>query len=182
MNALKVGHARVDRRWDFALEIRVRRLEDEADRVIDRRIAIRLRVATRRCPWAANRSARDPVPGLLKARNVVVPPKAAATESWKKRSGSLVSCDARVGVDIDNARQHEQAGGIDLVRVGVRGQLRFDGDDAAAGDRDVGGAPAVGRHDRASTDDQLGHAYRSTKSRQAARGSSSSISSRNGMS
>ena len=30
----------------------------------------------------------DPVPGLLNARNVVVPPNAAATESWKNRSGS----------------------------------------------------------------------------------------------
>ena len=30
----------------------------------------------------------EPVPGLLKARNVVVPPNAAATESWKNRSGS----------------------------------------------------------------------------------------------
>ena len=29
-----------------------------------------------------------PVPGLLKARKVVVPPNAAATLSWKKRSGS----------------------------------------------------------------------------------------------
>ena len=30
----------------------------------------------------------DPVPGLLNDRNVVVPPNAAATESWKNRSGS----------------------------------------------------------------------------------------------
>ena len=43
-----------------------------------------------RSPARSERSAAgdDPVPGLLKARNVVVPPKAAATESWKNRSGS----------------------------------------------------------------------------------------------
>ena len=43
-----------------------------------------------RMPVSSDRSAAgdDPVPGLLNERNVVVPPNAAATESWKKRSGS----------------------------------------------------------------------------------------------
>ncbi len=43
-----------------------------------------------RTPVSNERSAAgdDPVPGLLKDRNVVVPPNAAATESWKNRSGS----------------------------------------------------------------------------------------------
>ena len=41
-------------------------------------------------PVRSERSAAgdDPVPGLLNDRNDVVPPNAAATESWKKRSGS----------------------------------------------------------------------------------------------
>ena len=41
-------------------------------------------------PVRSERSAAgdEPVPGLLNDRNVVVPPNAAATESWKKRSGS----------------------------------------------------------------------------------------------
>ena len=43
-----------------------------------------------RSPVTSDRAAAgdDPVPGLLKARNVVVPPNAAATESAKNRSGS----------------------------------------------------------------------------------------------
>jgi hypothetical protein len=43
-----------------------------------------------RSPTRRDRAAAsdEPVPGLLKARNVVVPPNAAATESWKNRSGS----------------------------------------------------------------------------------------------
>ncbi len=43
-----------------------------------------------RTPVSSDRSAAgdDPVPGLLNDRNVVVPPNAAATESWKNRSGS----------------------------------------------------------------------------------------------
>ena len=43
-----------------------------------------------RTPVSSERSAAgdDPVPGLLNDRNVVVPPNAAATESWKNRSGS----------------------------------------------------------------------------------------------
>ena len=43
-----------------------------------------------RMPVSSDRSAAgdDPVPGLLNDRNVVVPPNAAATESWKNRSGS----------------------------------------------------------------------------------------------
>src|SRR5688572_33496008 len=41
-------------------------------------------------PVCSDRSAAgdDPVPGLLNDRNDVVPPYAAATESWKNRSGS----------------------------------------------------------------------------------------------
>ena len=43
-----------------------------------------------RSPTASDRAAAgdEPVPGLLNDRNVVVPPNAAATESWKNRSGS----------------------------------------------------------------------------------------------
>ena len=43
-----------------------------------------------RTPVSSERSAAgdEPVPGLLKDRKVVVPPNAAATESWKNRSGS----------------------------------------------------------------------------------------------
>ncbi len=43
-----------------------------------------------RSPVRSERAAAgdDPVPGLLNERNVVVPPNAAATESWKNRSGS----------------------------------------------------------------------------------------------
>ena len=61
-------------------------------------------------PGQIERSAAgdDPVPGLLKARNVVVPPNAAATESWKKRSGSPSEATRRVGMYIDRARQDEQ--------------------------------------------------------------------------
>ena len=33
-----------------------------------------------------------------------MPPNAAATESWKNRSGSASDGDARVGVDVDDAR------------------------------------------------------------------------------
>ena len=46
--------------------------------------------ATRGRPVSSDRSAAgdEPVPGLLNDRNVVVPPNAAATESWKNRSGS----------------------------------------------------------------------------------------------
>ena len=42
-----------------------------------------------RMPVRSDRSAAgdEPVPGLLNERNVVVPPNAAATESWKNRSG-----------------------------------------------------------------------------------------------
>ena len=54
-------------------------------------IALSPSVAVRhsRTPVRNDRSAAgdDPVPGLLNERKVVVPPNAAATESWKKRSG-----------------------------------------------------------------------------------------------
>ena len=53
------------------------------------------------------------MPGLLKARNVVVPPKAAATESWKKRSGSA-SVATRVWVWTSTTPgQHQQPGRVD---------------------------------------------------------------------
>ena len=55
-------------------------------------MALSASVAARhsRTPVTSDRSAAglDPVPGLLNDRNDVVPPNAAATESWKNRSGS----------------------------------------------------------------------------------------------
>ena len=60
--------------------------------------------------WAAR---DEPVPGLLNARNVVVPPNAAATESWKKRSGSS-SLATRVWVWTSmQPGQDEQAARVD---------------------------------------------------------------------
>ena len=69
-------------------------------------------------PVRSDRSAAgdDPVPGLLNERNVVVPPNAAATESWKKRSGSA-SVATRVWVwTSTDAGQHEQPGRVDRPR------------------------------------------------------------------
>ena len=69
-------------------------------------IALSPSVAARhsRIPVSSDRSAAgdDPVPGLLNDRNVVVPPNAAATESWKNRSGLGVARDAGVRVDVDH--------------------------------------------------------------------------------
>ncbi len=78
-----------------------------------------------RTPVSSDRSAAgdDPVPGLLNDRNVVVPPNAAATESWKNRSGSASRRDPRVGVDVDDPGEDEQPGRVDHL-VGAGGEPR----------------------------------------------------------
>ena len=67
-------------------------MRPEIARLTAKSIAESRAVAARhsRSPARSERSAAgdEPVPGLLNARNVVVPPNAAATESWKNRSGS----------------------------------------------------------------------------------------------
>ena len=88
-------------------------------------------IPARSVRWAASLM---PVPGLSKARKVVVPPNAAATESVKKRSGSSSDGIRDVRVDVDHARQHEQAGRVDDVRGGARREVRLDRDDAAVTD------------------------------------------------
>ena len=93
--------------------------------------------------WAA---ADDPVPGLLKARNVVVPPNAAATESWKKRSGS--SSDAtRVWVwtsTTPGSTSSPVASTTSAGREGGPGEVRFDRFDGAVADADVGAERSFG--------------------------------------
>ena len=93
-----------------------------------------------RMPVSSDRSAAgdDPVPGLLNDRNVVVPPNAAATESTEEAIGFGVGRDARVGVDVDRARQDQEPGRVDhLVGPGREArQVGLDGDDPPAVDRD----------------------------------------------
>ena len=87
--------------------------------------------------WAA---ADDPVPGLLNARNVVVPPNAAATESWKKRSGSSSEA-TRVWVwtsTTPGSTSSPVASTTCAGSDGGPGEVRFDRFDGAAADADVG--------------------------------------------
>jgi hypothetical protein len=59
-----------------------------------------------------------------------------------------------MGMDVDDAGQHEQPAGIDLARVGVVGQGRLDGRDAPTLDGNVGGAAGLGRDDGPAANDQ----------------------------
>ena len=111
-----------------------------------------------RTPVSSDRSAAgdEPVPGLLNDRNVVVPPNAAATESWKNRSGSA-SVATRVCVWTSTTPgKHQQPGRIDhLVGAGRETpQVWLDGGDPPAIDRDVGHPRAAGGHDRPTANDQ----------------------------
>ena len=70
--------------------------------------------------WAAG---DDPVPGLLKARKVVVPPNAAAERVLEEPVGLVVGGHPGVGVDVDAARAGRAAHRVDdLARGG--GQRR----------------------------------------------------------
>ncbi len=114
-----------------------------------------------RMPVSSERSAAgdDPVPGLLNERNVVVPPNAAATESWKKRSGSASEA-TRVWVWTSTTPgSTSQSGRVDHLGRTGRGpaQVRLDRFDDAAADRHVGPTRPVRRDDGAATDDEVGH-------------------------
>ena len=101
----------------------------------------------------------EPVPGLLNDRNVVVPPNAAATESWKNRSGVSSVRDARVRVDVDRAREDQHPGRVDHpVGAGGRaGQVRLDGPMMPPSTATSASRGPVGRDDGAAADDEVGH-------------------------
>ena len=127
MNALAVGTPASTIAGSSAIGSSIppadRQAQREVDRGVVRRDPPQLAIPARIDRCAAG---DEPVPGLLNARNVVVPPNAAATESWKNRSGSSSDRDPGVGVDVDRARQDEQPGRVDDLAA------------AAAGAREVG--------------------------------------------
>ena len=73
--------------------------------------------------------------------------------------GLVVGGDARVGMDIDDAGQHEQPRRIDDLagRDGGPGEVRFDRFDGAAADGDVGAERSLGGDHGAAADDEVGH-------------------------
>ena len=84
-----------------------------------------------------------PVPGLLKVRTVVVPPAAAACGVLPKPMRTLRVRQPQVGVDVDDAGQHQQPGRVeDLGPVSL--QPRTDALDAPVAHRHVGRHCAVG--------------------------------------
>ena len=102
----------------------------------------------------------DPVPGLLKARNVVVPPNAAATESSKKRSGRS-SVATRVCVWTSTtpgstsspvASTTSRADAASPPRSGSTAAIRPPSTATSAR------AGAVRRDDDAAPDEEVGHA------------------------
>ena len=70
-----------------------------------------------------------------------------------------VGRDARVGVDVDAAREDEQPSRVDdlVGRVGQPAEIGPDGLDPATADRDVGRERPGRGHDRSAPDDQVGH-------------------------
>ena len=120
-------------------------------------------VAARHSPRPASRlraaAADAPVPGLLNARNVVVPPNAAATESWKKRSGSA-SLATRVWVwtsttpgrtSSPSASTTSRADSANAPRSGsIAG-------DPPGLDGDVGPPRALGGDHRPAKHEEVGH-------------------------
>ena len=94
-----------------------------------------------RTPVSSDRSAAgdEPVPGLLNERNVVVPPNAAATESWKNRSGSAsVATRVCVWTSTTPGSTSSPVASITSSAAAARPlEVGFDGRDPPAIDRDI---------------------------------------------
>ena len=101
----------------------------------------------------------EPVPGLLNARNVVVPPNAAATESWKNRSGSA-SVATRVWVWTSTTPGRTSSPVASTTSsAGAAGRTgRARPPRSPAANRDVGAARLGRGDDRPAPDEQVGHA------------------------
>ncbi len=99
-------------------------------------------------------SALMPVPGLLKVSTVVVPPCAAAMRVLAEPIRMLRIREAQMGMDVDHARQHQQAGRVDDLGA-LCLERRTDALDAPIGHRDVGDHDTAGHHHRAADDDHV---------------------------
>ena len=103
-----------------------------------------LAVASRhsRRPVTSERAAAsdDPVPGLLKARNAVVPAEGRGHRVVEEAVRPLVGRDPHVGVDVDDAREHEEPGRVDHLPGGggEATEIGLDRGDPPAVDGDVG--------------------------------------------
>ena len=88
-----------------------------------------------------------------------MPPNAAATESWKKRSGSASEA-TRVWVWTSmtpGSTSSPVASTTSSAPAAGPGQVRLDGLDDAAADRDVRSPRARGGDDGPAADDEIGH-------------------------
>ena len=135
MNALAVGTPAAISSGSSAIGSSCWPLITARQAEVDRRLALRpgaeLAHAGQRASAAP--SALMPVPGLLNARNVVVPPNAAATVSWKNRSRFAPRSAAGCGCGRRSHRAGRAARSRRSPRPAVAGAVRPDRADPPVG-------------------------------------------------
>ena len=148
--------ARVDQRRQLADRVVLLSADHRAQAVVDRRLP--RRPLPELVEAAQQRVARPPslmpVPGLLKVSTVVVPPCAAASVSWRNRSGCSASGSRRwVWTSITPGSTSSPV--ASMTSAPWPRASGTDALDAPIGDGDVGDDDAVRRHHGAAGDDHV---------------------------
>ena len=160
MNALRGRDAGVDHRGELGDRVVHAPADDEAEAVVDRAVDV-----GRGAPLAQAGQQRA-LGGRRRAGARVVEGEERRRAAERRRHRILeepvrlgVGGDAGVGVDVDDARQDEQAGRVDDLGGGggEPPQIRLDGRDPAAVDGDVRPARAGRGDDRAAAHHELTH-------------------------
>ncbi len=158
-------HARLDDGWNLGHGILDLAHDDEREAVIDGRIVGRQRAPVGEVPAERRAHRRRRAGRPARGRRVEHEEGGRAAE----RGGDRVLEEAvglgicrypDMGVDVDAAGQDEQASRVDdLSRVPTWtcAKVRADGDNSTITHEHVGDAGSRGRHDRAATNQKVGH-------------------------